>query len=109
MIVDLCFPVLGDVLKAECYYTWYAALSRAAPVFHDRDEQVRFALVGGFGEGKGLLRLTPSSRLRVRLPVDRIALVLPLAGQVLRVGEHDVVLGAPTVQALEPAPALFAR
>jgi CRISPR-associated endonuclease/helicase Cas3 len=109
MMVDLCFPVLGDVLKAECYYAWYAALSRAAPAFHDRNEQVQFALVGGIGEGKGLLRLTPSSRLRVRLPVDRIGLALPLSGKVLQVGEHSVVLGAPTVRALEPAPVLFAR
>jgi CRISPR-associated protein Cas6 len=108
-MIDVCFPVRGETIPSECSYALYGALSRVVPAFHDRDEQVRFAPVGGLAVGKGLRRLTPSSRLRVRLPADRIGLVLPLAGKTLRVGEHPIVLGVPTVQALESAPALFAR
>jgi CRISPR-associated protein Cas6 len=107
--VDVCFPVRGDLLTAGCHYELYGALSRVVPAFHDPGEQVRFATIGGENVGKGLIRLTQTSRLRVRLPADRIGLVLPLSGKELRVGEHPIVLGVPTVQALTPAPALFAR
>jgi CRISPR-associated protein Cas6 len=109
MSCDVCFPVRGEVLTAGCHYELYGALSRAVPAFHDPGEQVRFAPIGGENVGKGLIRLTKTSRLRVRLPADRIGLVLPLTGKTLSVGEHTIALGIPTVQPLEPTPMLLAR
>lgn len=109
MVIDLFFPILGDTLPADHAYPLYAALSGVVPAFHDPAAGVRFAPIGGPPFDRGRLQLTPRSRLRVRLPQERIGDVLPLAGQRLEVGGHAVRLGVPFVAALEPAATLWAR
>ena len=47
--------------------------------------------------------------LRLRLPAERIADVLPLAGATLDVAGAAVLLGAPTIHSLVPAASLDAR
>jgi CRISPR-associated protein Cas6 len=108
-VVDLIFPVHGEALPADHAYPLYAALSRVVPAFHDPAARVRFAPVGGPRFDRGTLRITAGSRLRVRLPQERIGDVLPLAGKRLEVDGHAIRLGVPFVTALEPAPALHAR
>ncbi len=109
MTLDLLFPVLGDSLPTDHSYLLFAAASHLAPVFHDKDAGVRFGALTGTYAGSGRLLLEKSSRWRVRLPDDRIRDVLTLAGKSLRVGDHQIRLGAPSIAALIPAPSLIAR
>ena len=109
MAVDLLFPAFGDCLPADHAYPLYAALAVTVPAFHNPAADVRFAPLGGPRDAPGLIRLPPYARLRVRLPEERIRLVLPLAGKRLDVVGHSICLGVPTVVPLIPAPALSAR
>jgi CRISPR-associated protein Cas6 len=109
MMLDAAFGVRGDLLAAEHHYLLLGALSDLVPEFHVEGAELRFAPINGEREGKGTIRLSDRSRLRVRLPVDRIALILPLAGRTIRIGEHPVTLGVPTVAPLTPAPTVAAR
>src|SRR4051812_10857473 len=109
MLIDAVFPVRGECLSADSLYWLYSALSHLVPAFHDPGSRVRFSAIGGEVAGKGLVRLTSTSCLRVRLPAEQVATVLPLASSKLQVGEHHIHLGVPTVRALCPATALQAR
>jgi CRISPR-associated protein Cas6 len=86
-----------------------ASLSSLVREFHDESADLRFELIHGEPHGRGTIHLTPRSRLRIRVPADRIPLVLPLAGRELTLGDHRVKLLMPTVAPLVPAPTLAAR
>lgn len=109
MTLDILFPALGESVPTDHAYLLYAALSRIVPAFHEAPAGVRFCPLTGQNGGPGLLRLTPRSRLRVRLPDDRIRDLIQLAGKKLDLGDHHVRLGVPSVMALTPAPTLAAR
>ncbi len=109
MHIDLCFPVQGEFIPTDHAYRLYGALSRLVPEFHRPDGELRFAAITGRRGPPGLIQLYAASRLRVRLPAERIATVLPLAGKPLSLGEHRVRLGVPHVTALVPASTLQAR
>src|SRR6266851_2992021 len=107
-LIELHFPVLGSVLRTDHAYGVYAAVSRLVPWLH-KEDRVRIGPIAGQYLGRGLLQLEPGrSRLRLRLPVEEIPAVLPLAGKALSVGDHPVRLGVPFVRALVPAPSLIA-
>ena len=106
--VDLLFPVLGETLPTDHAYPLYGALSRLVPTFHQPDGP-RFAAINGHRGPRGQIQLYDGSRLRVRLPAERIAAALPLAGKPLSVGDHRIRLGVPQVVALVPAPVVQAR
>jgi CRISPR-associated protein Cas6 len=107
--VDLCFPVLGQTLPTDHAYALYSALSDRLPVLHAEDAPVGIASVNGTYTSNGTLQLDRRSHLRLRLPAERIAEVLPLAGQALLIAGHSVRLGVPRVRALVPAAGLIAR
>ena len=97
MYIDLSFPVRGDVLPMDHHYLLYGALSHAIRAFHAADGAVRFAVIGGSVASKGMIAVGTLSRLRVRLLAEHIGQVMPLAGCSLKVGEHSIALGVPTV------------
>jgi CRISPR-associated protein Cas6 len=109
VILDLLFPALGESLPTDHAYPLYAALSRAVPAVHDPAAGVRFAPINGDRGPPGRIVLSPRSRLRLRLPSDRIPDLLPLAGRLLDVAGHRVRLGVPQVLPLVPAATLSAR
>jgi CRISPR-associated protein Cas6 len=109
MQIDVQFPVSGERLPTDHLYLLYAALTRVAPGFHRGEDGLRFAPINGDRGEKGTLRLFGRSRLRLRLPAERIAEVLPLAGHSLEVGEHRILLKAPFVTPIEPAPLVAAK
>jgi CRISPR-associated protein Cas6 len=109
MMLDAAFRVRGELLAAEHHHLLLGALSDLVPEFHVDGAELRFAPITGERGGKGTIHLSERSRLRVRLPVDRVVLILPLAGQAIRIGAHRVTLGTPTVMPLTPAPTLAAR
>jgi CRISPR-associated protein Cas6 len=107
--VDLSFSIRGDMLPTDHHYLLYAALSHATQAFHASDNPVRFSPIGGPVASKGMIAVGTRARLRVRLLADRIGQVMPLAGRSLKVGEHSITLGLPTVIPLVAAPTLAAR
>lgn len=108
MTVDLVFAVVGDDLPTDHAYRLYGALSRLVPTFHEKGGP-RLLPLSGMPARPGRLRLTPRSRLRVRVDTDRIREVLPLAGKRLDIAGAGVRLGVPEVHPLEPAAVLAAR
>jgi CRISPR-associated protein Cas6 len=60
-------------------------------------------------DGKGNIRLLPNPRLTLRLPMEKVPVVYPLAGKRILVGEHVLRLGVPQIRMLAPAEALRSR
>lgn len=108
MTVDLVFAAAGNELPTDHAYRLYGALSQLVPTFHEAGGP-RFLPLSGELSGRGQLRLTGRSRLRVRVDADRIREVLPLAGKRLDIAGAGVRLGVPQVYPLEPAAVLAAR
>lgn len=105
--VEASFPILGRSLPEDNGYAIYAALSAALGEHLPQD--VAVASVGGRRRPGSAIALDRGSHLCVRLPADRIAVVLPLAGRYLDVEGHEIGLGIPSVRVLEPAETLQSR
>jgi len=109
-IVDLLFPVVGSCVRTDHAYTQLAAFCRLLPRLHDADIPIAIAPLTGNYMGDGLLQIDPKySRLRVRLPLQHVPEVLPLAGKSFQIMGQRIHIGVPQIRALEPAAALFAR
>ena len=107
-VLDLEFPVRGDLLSADHGYALFGAACRVLPWLHG-DEQVGVHPIRGRLVGGRSLALTAWSRLSVRLPASRIHEVLPLAGQSLEIDGATLQVGVPTVQPLRPATTVISR
>ncbi|MFN6526388.1 type I-MYXAN CRISPR-associated protein Cas6/Cmx6 [Nostoc sp. ChiSLP03a] len=59
--------------------------------------------IAGILSENGQIHLTDNSRLQIRLPVDKISLIYPLAGKSLKIGKYTIRLGIPEIYLLEPA------
>jgi len=106
--VDLSFPVRGQTIPRDHGYALYGALSRVVPELHGAG----WLAVHGIGAkllGPETLTLHPTGTLRVRIPLDRIGTVLPLAGKIVEIAGRPLVIGVPSVLPLQPAPVLDAR
>ena len=106
-VVDLTFMVSGGPVPLDHGYALYSAVSKAVPELHGVPWLGIHPLSGI--RTPGTLLLNRTSRLRLRLPVERITVALPLAGKALDVGGTSLVVGVPSVRALRPAEALQAR
>jgi CRISPR-associated endonuclease/helicase Cas3 len=106
--VDLWFPVTGRTLPSDHGYALYSALCRLVPTLHAAENWGLHTLRGE-PLAPGIISLSRSPRLGLRLPSERIPLVLPLAGRTLEVRGHVLVLSSPTVITLAPHVALSAR
>lgn len=107
--VELAFPVFGEWLPTDHAYSLYGALAANIKLLHDNSLPLAIGPVSGTYAGDGRLQLDRRSRLRLRLPADLIAGVLPLAGQALEIVGHRIRLGVPQVFSLVPATSLIAR
>ena len=103
--IDLVFQLQGKSLPSDHGYALYSAICRIVPAAHSNKELGIFQVRGASG-GTRVLLLSPSSRLRIRLPARLIPLFLPLAGKALTVDTHSVRIGVPNVEALRPAASL---
>src|SRR5262245_66613472 len=63
----------------------------------------------GAALGDGSLQLDGASTLKIRLPQDRVTVLLKLAGKCLDIDGHAIRLGAPQIHLLKPSPVLYAR
>lgn len=106
--VELSFRLSGAILPADHGYGLYAALVHACEPLHEQD-WLSVQTISGLGDGAGKIRLTPGSRLRLRLPVEMIPLVYPLAGRALTIGIHTIRLQIPEIHVLAPFSTMQAR
>lgn len=105
---DLEFPVQGQTIPRDHGYALYGALSRAIPELHGAD-WIGIHGIGARLLGSDTLTLHPKGSLRIRVPIDRIGGVLPLAGRTVEIAGRSVVIGVPSVWPLQPAAVLDAR
>jgi len=112
MKIDVSFRIIGDQVPVDHGYQLYSSLSRSLPSLHNAD-WLAIHPIYGFVLGGSTLRLTPKSRLQLRLPPERLPEVLPLAGKRLTIADgtqkYSFRLGVPEVYALMPTPQLHSR
>jgi CRISPR-associated protein Cas6 len=109
-VIELQFPVLGATIAADHGYALYSALAHHLSGLHAEGNGLAISPINGQYAGNGQFSLdVRRSRLRFRVPDDRIASLLPLAGKSLDVGGRKLRLGVPTVHAMTPALSLVAR
>ena len=106
--IDVKFKLTGKQLAADHGYNLYAAISRLLPQLHEYSE---FGIhpIAGHLIGNRLLQLTDYSYLTVRVPIESISQVIPLAGKILNIGEHEIQVGVPNASALIPSKHLYSR
>jgi len=103
------FPAQGRQLPADHGHALYSAVTRQLPALHGA-AWLGLELLSGIPWREGIIVLpTRGAQLRLRVPADRYADVLPLAGKRLDIAGHPVRLGIPTARPLQPAPSLYAR
>jgi CRISPR-associated protein Cas6 len=106
--LELRFPVIGSALPSDHGYAMFSAICKAIPEAHEAD-WIAVETVPGHARGDGATQLNPRARLRMRIPHERLPLMLRLAGKRLVVGTYDLRLGIPRVNLLRPSEALYAR
>lgn len=109
-MIETLFPIVratGQV-PLDHGFALYGAVARTlGPGVHGAGWLAIHPL-GGIPVGSEL-HLARRPQLRLRLPTERLAEVLSLAGKVLRVQGAELMLGAPSVRPLEPHRSLDAR
>ncbi len=105
--VELCFSIIGQTIPVDHGYGLYSAIAHFEPELHKLDT-VGIHTIAGIPK-EGVIQLTKNSRLRIRLPMDQVRLVYPLAGKPLRIGNHTIRLEIPEISLLEPAEKLRSR
>lgn len=106
--IELRFPVIGTALPSDHGYAMYSAISKLVPEAHQAD-WLALETVPGTTRGDGGIHINERARLRMRLPQDRLPLMLKLAGKRLDVDGYGVRLGVPQTFLLKPSAALYAR
>src|SRR5215510_4174202 len=106
--VELQFPFTGKTLPSDHGYGLYGAISRIIPEAHSAD-WLAIETLPGAARGDGVTQLDSNASLKIRIPQDRVPLILKLAGKKLEVDGHTIRLSAPRIFLLKPWPQLYAR
>jgi CRISPR-associated protein Cas6 len=106
-VVEVSFPVLGLALPSNNGYALLGAIAAAMNAEYLRPGE-SLESVGGRRIEKGVIRVSPETRLRIRTfrPAD---ICVSLGGKVLDVSGHLIQLGIPEVRELVPTPLLLSR
>jgi CRISPR-associated protein Cas6 len=107
-VIDLSFVLVGRTIPLDHGYALFSALSRIVPELHG-DRRVGVHPIRGRQSAPGVLSLTERSRLKLRMPAERVAPYLVLAGSALDLDGDRVSVGIPRVEALCPAALLTSR
>ena len=99
--VDLSFSVKGKSLPIDHSYGLFSALAHWEQELHHL-EGMSITAITGIPTEQGMMQLTDRSRLLIRLPVDKVPLVYPLAGKSLTIGKHKIRFGIPQMDFLQP-------
>jgi CRISPR-associated protein Cas6 len=109
--VEMGFPIVeGEILPADNAYGLYSAISHVHAEIHARDD-ISIQSIAGKPYEPGKIQLHCHSQLRIRIPYDpeTLGLILPLAGQKLTIGIHQIQLGIPMMSPLQPVSVLRSR
>jgi CRISPR-associated protein Cas6 len=106
--IELKFPISGTTLPSDHAYRLYGAISRIIPEAHSAD-WLAIETIPGAARGDGITQLDQQASLKIRLPQDRVPLMLKLAGKSLELDNHVIRLSAPRIFLLKPWPQLYAR
>lgn len=106
--VELRFPVIGTALPSDHGYALFSAISRMIPEAHGAD-WLAVETIPGTARGDGAIQLNPRARLAMRLPQDRLATMMKVAGRRLELDGSAIRLGVPQIFLLKPSPDLYAR
>ncbi len=119
--VDVEFGVAGNTIPADHAYVLYGAIARAIPAIHapekaadvsnldERIQHVSIHPINGRLCGGRKLAISRASRLRLRIPAERIAEVLLLSGMTLTLGSDVITVGVVSIRPLSPLPNLRSR
>jgi CRISPR-associated protein Cas6 len=110
-VIDCAFPLQGDVIPVDHGYALYSAVSRLpgpGPWLHATDQAAIHPIRGRY-MGDGLLALTKTSRLTLRLAAADLPTVLALAGQAIDIDGRRMRIGVPQTSLLRPAATLYAH
>lgn len=107
-IINLSFPVKGTQLPADHNYKLHGVLCKEIPNLHTF-ENVSVNTIAGIPDKQGKIQILKGARLLLRLPVEAIAQIYPLAGKTLTIGGYPIQLGNPELQTLQPVDVLSAR
>jgi CRISPR-associated protein Cas6 len=105
--MDLIFSLIGETLPFDHGYKLFSTIANFEPELH-KLETLGIHTIAGIPKD-GVINLTQNSRLRIRIPVNQVRLVYPLAGKSLRIGKHTIRLGIPDICLLQPAEKLRSR
>ena len=110
IFVELSFGITGEILPADHGYGLYSAIAHLCPMVHEQ-EGVSISTISGEPDRQGRIYLSKSAHLKIRLPyeADKIAQILPLAGQTLKIGSHSIQLSIPQIFPLQPFDKLRSR
>lgn len=106
--IELVFIVHGDTIPRDHGYALYGAICRKLPNVHGADWLAIHGIPGKRLEANRLA-LEGESRLRLRIPIERIPDLLPLSGQTIDLSGTPLAIGPPLIHQLRPSPILDAR
>jgi CRISPR-associated protein Cas6 len=106
--IELKIPVTGNEIPTHHGYELFSAICRYIPEAHHSDW---FAIdtLTGLAKGHNTTELDHKAKLKVRVPQERVALMLKLADKQLSLGQYQVRLGTPQINLLRPSSSLHAR
>lgn len=107
-IVDLRFHLRGQLIPVDHGYQLFAAVSHLLPALHG-DDEIGIHPISGPLAGNRCQLVTDKSFLTIRLPSERMADVLPLAGKSLKIGGDEIRVGVPQTRALIPSARVYSR
>jgi len=115
-VVDVSFKLICKQLPTTHAWELAQALYRALPWLEDEPE-VGIHQIHGATSGNGwerppdgeLIHLSRRSRMRIRVPKQRIDATQSLTGKTLDIAGHALEVGESTIKPLQPLATLFAR
>jgi len=107
--LSVTFPVQGTHLPADHGYLLYAAVTHTLPTLHSAP-WLGIELISGIPWDNGMIALPArEAHLRLRLPAQNFAAVLPLAGKRLEIAGRDTAGCPPRMSACACGIALCAH
>jgi len=108
LLAELSFGVTGQAIPVDHGYQLFSALAHFQPELHNLSNLSIQTITNTTFKSRKLL-LTKYSKLRVRLPVEKVPLIYSLAGRSIMIGGDKVRFNIPSIDLLCPSKTLYSR
>jgi CRISPR-associated endonuclease/helicase Cas3 len=108
LVIELHFPVAGSFLPSDHGYLLFSGICALVSDAHGA-EWLGVHTIKGRSSRPGLMKISSSAHLRLRLPTDKIKNAYVLAGKNIDVGGHNLRCGVPQIHLLEASKRLWSR